>query len=62
VTIYKGRGGMTEIEQDILFCVVTRLEIAKVRKIVQELDVDAFVVVHAISDASGGVMKKRMVH
>ena len=62
VTIYKGRGGMTEIEQDILFCVVTRLEIAKVRKIVEGLDVDAFVVVHAISDASGGVMKKRMVH
>src|SRR6266850_6854237 len=57
VTIYKGRGGMTEIEQDILFCVVTRLEIGKVRKIVEELDVDAFVVVHAISDASGGVVK-----
>jgi len=53
---------MTEIEQDILFCVVTRLEIAKVRKIVEELDVDAFVAVHAISDASGGVVKKRMVH
>lgn len=62
VTIYKGRGGMTEIEQDILFCVVTRLEIAKVRKIVEEFDESAFVVVHAISDASGGVVKKRMVH
>lgn len=62
VTIYKGRGGMTEIEQDILFCVVTRLEIAKVRKIVEEMDDSAFVVVHAISDASGGVVKKRMVH
>jgi uncharacterized membrane-anchored protein YitT (DUF2179 family) len=62
VTIYKGRGGMTEIEQDILFCVVTRLEIGKVRKIVEDLDVDAFVVVQAISDAAGGHIKKRAIH
>ena len=62
VTVYKGRGGFSEADQDILFCVVTRLEIAKVRKIVEELDVDAFVVVHAISDASGGVGKKRIIH
>jgi uncharacterized membrane-anchored protein YitT (DUF2179 family) len=62
VTIYKGRGGFSETDQDILYCVVTRLEIAKVRKIVAEIDQTAFVVVHAISDASGGVVKKRMVH
>lgn len=60
VTIYKGRGGMTEIDQDILFCVVTRLEIGKVRKIVEELDADAFVVVQAISDAAGGLVRKRL--
>jgi len=29
VTVYKGRGGMTDDEQDILFCVVTRLEIGQ---------------------------------
>ena len=62
VTIYKGRGGFSETDQDILYCVVTRLEIARVRKIVGEVDATAFVVVHAISDASGGVIKKRMVH
>ncbi len=33
VTVYKGRGGMTGADQDILFCVVTRLEIGKVRGI-----------------------------
>lgn len=62
VTIFKGRGGFTETEQDILYCVVTRLEIGKVRKIVEEVDKEAFVVVQAISDASGGVVKKRVVH
>ena len=30
VTVYKGRGGMTGADQEILFCVVTRLEIGKV--------------------------------
>jgi len=62
VTIYKGRGGFSEADQDILFCVVTRLEIAKVRKIVDEIDDSAFVVIQAISDAGGGLIKKRSIH
>jgi uncharacterized membrane-anchored protein YitT (DUF2179 family) len=62
VTIYKGRGGFSEAEQEILYCVVTRLEIAKVRKIVDEFDAAAFVVVQAISDAGGGLIKTRSVH
>ena len=62
VTIYKGRGGFTEADQDILFCVVTRLEIGKVRKLVEEIDRSAFFVVHPISDASGGIIKRRLIH
>src|SRR5260370_2771657 len=58
VTIYKGRGGLTETDQDILFCVVTRLELGKARKIVEEIDDAAFIVVHPISDASGGIIQK----
>ena len=62
VTVYKGRGGFTEHEHEILYCVVTRLEVARLRRIVERLDDSAFVVVHAIADASGGVMKRRAVH
>lgn len=62
VTIYKGRGGFTETEKEILYCVVTRLELGKVRKVIEEIDHNAFVAVHPISDASGGVIKKRAVH
>lgn len=62
VTIYKGRGGFTETEKEILYCVVTRLELGKVRKVIEEIDKNAFVAVHPISDASGGVIKKRAVH
>ena len=62
VTIYKGRGGMTGADQDILFCVVTRLEIGKVRNIVADHDEAAFLVVHPLADATGGVLKRKALH
>ena len=62
VTIYKGRGGMTGADQDILFCVVTRLEIGKVRNIVADHDEVAFLVVHPLADATGGVLKRKALH
>lgn len=62
VTVYKGRRGWTDAEQDILFCVVTRLEIGKVKATAREFDPEAFVVIHSLSDAEGGVLKKGALH
>jgi uncharacterized membrane-anchored protein YitT (DUF2179 family) len=58
VTVYKGRGGKTNTEREILFCVVTRLEIDRVRSIVRGLDKGAFIVSHALADVDGGVVKR----
>lgn len=58
VTVYRGRGGLTNVEQDILYCVVTRLEIGKIKAIAREIDRSAFIVSHALSDVEGGVIKK----
>jgi len=58
VTVYKGYGGLTGAEQEILFCVVTRLEIGKVKAIVRAEDAGAFVVSHALAGAEGGVVKR----
>src|SRR6266498_323362 len=58
VTVYKGRGGLTDTEQDILFCVVTRLEIGRIKTATHEIDLGAFIVVHPLADAEGGVIKK----
>lgn len=58
VTVYKGRGGLSDTEQDILFCVVTRLEIGRVKTMVREVDDGAFIVVHPLADAEGGVLKR----
>ena len=62
VTVYKGRGGLTDSEQDILFCVVTRLEIGRVKTVAHDIDEAAFIVVHPLSDAQGGVIKKTALH
>ncbi len=62
VTVFKGYGGLTGAEQDILFCVVTRLEIGKVKAIVRAEDAAAFVVSHALAGAEGGVLQRRTLH
>jgi len=58
VTVYKGRGGLSDTEQDILFCVVTRLEIGRVKTVVRDLDQKAFIVINPLADAEGGVLKR----
>jgi uncharacterized membrane-anchored protein YitT (DUF2179 family) len=62
VTVYQGRGGRTDAEQDILYCVVTRLEIGTVKNATYEIDHTAFVIVHPLADVEGGVMKKTALH
>jgi len=62
VTVYKGYGGMSRAEQDILYCVVTRLEIGKVKAIVKEIDRSAFFVFHPLSGAEGGTFGVKRFH
>ncbi len=44
------------------YCVVTRLEIGKVKGIVRALDENAFVVTQTLADAEGGVVKRAALH
>ena len=62
VTVYRGYGGLKGAEQNILYCVVTRLEIGKVKAIVRELDPHAFVVFHPLAGVEGGLVKTRGFH
>lgn len=62
VTVYKGAGGVSGQEQDILYCVVTKLEIPSIKNVIYDIDPDAFVVTHALADAEGGVLKKQLVY
>ncbi len=62
VTIYKGRGGLSGEDQEILYCVVTRLEIGKVKSIVRSLDQRSFVTSHPLAAVEGGVVKRAALH
>ena len=67
VTVYKGSGGMgskgvSDLEQSILYCVVTRLEIGNVKDVVKDIDPTAFVTTHSLSDVEGGLIKRAGLH
>ena len=62
VTVYRASGGKTGDDREILYCVVTRLEIARVMRIVDSFDRGAFVVQHPLSDVRGGVVHRHALH
>jgi len=64
VTIYNGKRGYgKQSEQlgsvDIVFTVITRLEIARLQTEVEKIDRNAFIVMNSIKDTKGGMIKKR---
>ncbi|MGG1515295.1 YitT family protein [Paenibacillus oryzisoli] len=62
VTYMDGEGGFTGDNKKVIFCVITRLEEAKLKSIVEELDPKAFLAVGNIHDVKGGRFKKRDIH
>lgn len=63
VTIYKGNMGYAneknKKETDILFTVVTRLEVFKIKKAIQIIDPNALIIEESISEIEGGVIRRR---
>ncbi|WP_276089009.1 YitT family protein [Pedobacter sp. JY14-1] len=63
VTIYKGEGGYGEQKDiDILYTVVTKLEMSKLQTAIRKIDPDAFVIQQQIADIKGGVVKRQSLH
>lgn len=62
VTILHGQGGFSQEPKKILYSVITRLEISKLKAIVDEKDSNAFVTIHDVHDVVGGRVKKRAIH
>ncbi len=67
VTIYKGeRGygstGYRDQDIDIIFTVITRLEVARLKQEVEEIDRKAFMVMGTVTETKGGIIKRRPLH
>jgi len=64
VTIYSGKGGYgkrgeRKKDLEIIYTVITRLEINKLSTEIEKIDPYAFVVTHSVKDTKGGMIKKR---
>lgn len=66
LTVYNGKRGYTKgagaSDVDILYCVLTRLEVSRFLSEVQKIDPNAFVIMSPVKDVKGGIMRKRRVH
>ena len=63
VTIYNGKKGYGKRgetnEIDILYTVITRLEINKLKRELDKIEPNAFVVMHSVKETKGGIIKQR---
>lgn len=67
VTVFKGKSGFGKRGQkneeiDIVYTVVTRLEVHNIIDEIERIDEKAFIVQHNINDTRGGMIKKRATH
>ena len=67
VTVLKGQKGYGKRghdrhDTDVLYSVVTRLELSNIRDAVEQIDPNAFIIQHGIDDARGGLVKGRPLH
>ena len=64
LTIYKGergfgKSGHTKNDIKIIYTVITRLEVNRLKTEIEKIDPDAFVIMNSIKDTKGGMIKKR---
>jgi len=66
VTVYSGKGGYGKKgetrEIDIIYTVITRLELNKLNTEIEKIEPNAFVVMNSVKDTKGGMIKKRRLH
>jgi uncharacterized membrane-anchored protein YitT (DUF2179 family) len=58
-TIYSGKMGQSLKPTEIVFTLITRLELSKLHTEIDKIDKDAFIIMNSVKDAKGGVIKKR---
>ncbi|MDP3966354.1 MAG: YitT family protein, partial [archaeon] len=64
VTIYNGNGGYFEEDKremhlNILYTIVTRIEVSRIKKEIKKIDPTAFIIEQKLNDVSGGRVKRR---
>ena len=60
ITYLKGIGGYSGQDKDIIYCVISRLELPKMIEITKEIDSHAFISVVDVHETYGGRFRKRI--
>ena len=58
ITVFRGKGGFSKEDQDILFCVVSHFEVTRFKTMINSIDNQAFIIMHRVSESLGGMVKK----
>ncbi|WP_322906315.1 YitT family protein [Paenibacillus campi] len=61
-TFMYAKGGYSGEDTQMIYCVVSRLELAKLRTIVNDIDPSAFLAVEHVSEVIGGNFEKKNIH
>ncbi|CAN5770727.1 YitT family protein [soil metagenome] len=64
ITVYKGERGFGKsgeklYDMQIIYTIITRLEVSKLKLEIEKIDPNAFVVMSSVKDMKGGMIKKR---
>ncbi|MUG47565.1 YitT family protein [Paenibacillus woosongensis] len=61
-TYLYARGGISKEETQVIYCVVSRLELSMLKTVVREIDPKAFIAVETVSDVTGGSFADEKAH
>lgn len=59
VTYLKGKGGYTGADKEIIYCVISRLEIAKLKEVINSIDHSAFLAIEDVHEVDGVRIKEK---
>ncbi len=60
ITYIYGQGGYSKIDKTMIYCIISRLEMSKMKEIVREIDPNAFMSIVDVHETYGARLKKRV--
>ena len=62
ITVMEAEGGFSGNQKTVLYVIITKLEISKLKTIVEDIDPTAFVTISDVYEVMGGNFKKKSIH
>lgn len=60
ITYIYGQGGYSRVDKTMIYCIISRLEMSKMKEIIREIDSNAFISIVDVHEAYGARLKKRI--